>query len=114
MAIAVGVAPMVVVGVAAVVGVAVFVRVGVAVAAPVGVAVTLKVAVLVGAEVGVDVALRVAVAVGVGVPFCTVTVIESDPSNVLEALNAFAEIVWLPLATVVEFQLKVEGGVEAK
>jgi len=56
----------------------------------------------------------VAVAVAVAVPFCTFTTIEAVPSKVLELLYAFAEITWLPVLTVVEFQLKVEGGVDAK
>jgi len=90
------------------VGVAVGVRttVGEPVGAAVGVAVAVLVAVLVGAAVPV--------AVGVAPPLLTVTVFDAVPSTVLVEEYAFAEIVCAPLVTVVEFQLKVEGGVEAK
>ena len=79
-------------------------------------ALTVAVAVVLGVAVRVGVAVAVLVLLGVAVapPFCTVTVTEAVPSVEPELLNAFAEIAWLPLATVVEFQLKVRGGVEAK
>ena len=114
------------VGVGAMVEIAV--PVGVAVAGKVGVGdaagVALMVGVAVGAIVGVAVLEGVAVLVGVGVeglvgvgvapPFCTVTLIEAVPSSVLFAEYAVAEMVCRPLGTVVESQLKVDGGVEAK
>lgn len=88
----------------------VLVEVGLDVAVLLGVALIVGVAVLVGVAVRVEVAVEVAV----GPPFCTVTVTAAVPSVEPELLSAFAEIVWLPLVTVVEFQLKVKGGVEAK
>jgi hypothetical protein len=45
--------------------------------------------------------------------FVTVTVTESRPIIPLRVF-ALTEIVWLPLATLVESQLKVYGGDEAK
>ena len=80
--------------------------------APVGVGV----AVGVGAAVGVGVAVRVGVAVGVGVgiPLATVTVTASLPICAPLLLKARVEIVCEPFATVVEFQLKVNGGEDAK
>jgi hypothetical protein len=62
---------------------------------------------------GVAVAVGVMVAVGV-TPCCTLTVIEAVPKTVPAELNPFTDMVWLPLATVVEFQENVAGGVEAK
>lgn len=48
------------------------------------------------------------------VPFETVTLIEAVPFTVELAAYAVAEMECDPFDTVVEFQLKVEGGVEAK
>ena len=56
--------------------------------------------------------MGVCVAVAIGVP--TVTVTDAVPTAVLLLLNAVAEIVWLPFATVVVFQLNEVGGVDAK
>jgi len=72
------------------------------------------VAVGVRTTVGEPVGAAVPVAVGVAPPLLTVTVFDAVPSTVLVEEYAFAEIVCAPLVTVVEFQLKVEGGVEAK
>jgi len=44
----------------------------------------------------------------------TLTETEALPSTVPVELYPFAEMVCAPLATVVESQLKVPGGVEAK
>jgi hypothetical protein len=70
----------------------------------------------VGIAVGVGVAVRVGVAVGVGVgiPLATVTVTESLPTCAPLLLKARVEIMCEPFATVVEFQLKVNGGEDAK
>jgi hypothetical protein len=94
------------VGVGVAVGVGVIVRVGV------GVGVIVEV----GVGVGVIVAVGVGVFVGVGVgpPLFTVTVTESVPTWVPLLLKARVEIVCEPFETVVEFQLKVNGGDEAK
>lgn len=46
--------------------------------------------------------------------FVTFTEIEVVPSSVALAEYALAEIVCAPSGTVVEFQLNVSGGVEAK
>ena len=54
-----------------------------------------------------------AVGVGVATPLATVTVTEALARRPLE-LKPLARIVWLPSGTVVEFQLKVYGGDEAK
>ena len=54
------------------------------------------------------------VGVGVGPPLFTVTVTESVPTWVPLLLKARVEIVCEPFETVVEFQLKVNGGDEAK
>ena len=80
--------------------------------APVGVGVADGV----GVAVGVGVAMRVGVAVGVGVgtPLTTVTVTASLPTCAPLLLKARVEIVCEPFATVVEFQLKVNGGEDAK
>lgn len=48
------------------------------------------------------------------VPFETVTLTEAVPITVEFAAYAVAVIECDPFDTVVEFQLKVEGGVEAK
>ncbi len=48
------------------------------------------------------------------VPFETVTLTEAVPITVEFAAYAVAEIECDPFDTAVEFQLKVEGGVEAK
>jgi hypothetical protein len=96
------------------------VEVGVAVAAIVavlaGVAVWATVAMGVGVLPVVLVGVAVARVVGVGValPFCTVTLMEALPSTVPVEEKPVAEIVCSPLGAVVEFQLKVAGGVEAK
>ena len=95
-------------GVGVAVGVAVMVGVGVAV----GVGVTDGVGV--GVPVGVEVGVPVGVGVGVGAPLATVTVTESLPTWVPLLLNARVEIVCEPSGTVVEFQLKVNGGDDAK
>ena len=63
--------------------------------------------------VGVGVTLPVAVGVGVATPFATVTVTEACPMIPLP-LFALTEIVWEPFATVVEFQLNVNGGEDAR
>jgi hypothetical protein len=94
------------VGVGVAVGVGVIVRVGV------GVGVIVEVGVGVGVIVGVGVG--VLVGVGVGPPLFTVTVTESVPTWVPLLLKARVEIVCEPFETVVEFQLKVNGGDEAK
>jgi hypothetical protein len=94
------------VGVGVAVGVGVIVRVGV------GVGVIVEVGVGVGVIVGVGVG--VFVGVGVGPPLFTVTVTESVPTWVPLLLKARVEIVCEPFETVVEFQLKVNGGDEAK
>jgi len=69
-----------------------------------------------GVAVGVGVAVRVGVAggVGVGIPLATVTVTASLPVCAPLLLKARVEIVCEPFATVVEFQLKVNGGEDAK
>jgi hypothetical protein len=69
-----------------------------------------------GVAVGVGVAMRVGVAVGVGVgiPLAIVTVTASLPTCAPLLLKARVEIVCEPFATVVEFQLKVNGGEDAK
>jgi hypothetical protein len=54
------------------------------------------------------------VGVAVAAAFATVTLIDAVPSTVLVAENPVTEIVCAPLATVVECQLNVIGGVEAK
>ena len=54
------------------------------------------------------------VGVGVGPLLATVTVIDAVASTVLLAAYAVAEIECDPFDTVVEFQLRVEGGVEAR
>jgi hypothetical protein len=65
--------------------------------------------------VGIGLPAALAVAVGVDeVPLATVTLIDAVPSTVLVAENPVTEIVCAPLATVVEFQLNVIGGVDAK
>jgi hypothetical protein len=92
------------VGVGVAVGVGVIVRVGV------GVGVIVEV----GVGVGVIVGVGVFVGVGVGPPLFTVTVTESVPTWVPLLLKARVEIVCEPFETVVEFQLKVNGGDEAK
>jgi hypothetical protein len=94
------------------VGVGVAVGVGVTVRVGVGVGVIVKVGVDVGVIVGVGVG--VFVGVGVGPPLFTVTVTESVPTWVPLLLKARVEIVCEPFETVVEFQLKVNGGDEAK
>jgi hypothetical protein len=63
---------------------------------------------------GVDVGVGVCVGVAVAPPFWTVTVTEEVPITVLLELYALAEIVWLPFGTVVESQLKVNGGDDLK
>jgi hypothetical protein len=83
---------------------------GVGVAAGVGA----TVGVAVPATVGVAVAVLATVEVGVGPPLATVTTIEAVPNTALALEKALAEIVCDPLPTVVEFQLKVEGGVDAR
>ncbi len=47
-------------------------------------------------------------------PFWTLTVTLAVPTTVRLELNPFAVIVWLPFETVVESQLNVVGGEEAK
>jgi len=94
------------------VGVGVAVGVGVTVRVGVGVGVIVEVGVAVGVIVGVGVG--VFVGVGVGPPLFTVTVTESVPTWVPLLLKARVEIVCEPFETVVEFQLKVNGGDEAK
>ena len=93
------------------VGVAVAVGVVVAVAVVVGVADAVAVGVIVAVRVGVAVRVEVAVAVA---PAWTFTWIDALPTTAPEPLNPLAEMVWLPLLTVVESQLKVPGGVDAK
>ena len=78
--------------------------------APVGVGVAVGVGVGVPVGVGVD----VGVGVGVGPPLLTVTVTKSLPIWAPLLLNARVEIVCEPFGTVVEFQLKVNGGDDAK
>jgi hypothetical protein len=68
----------------------------------------------VGVGVGVAVRVGVAVGVGVGIPLATVTVTASLPTCAPLLLKARGEIVCEPFATVVEFQLKVNGGEDAK
>jgi hypothetical protein len=70
----------------------------------------------VGVAVGVGLMLGVGVGVGVGVgaPLATVTVTESLPTCVPLLLNARVEIVCEPFGTLVEFQLKLYGGDDAK
>ena len=80
----------------------------------VGVAVGVGVTVRVGVAVGVIVGVGVFVGVGVGPPLFTVTVTESVPTRVPLLLKARVEMVCEPFETVVEFQLKVNGGDEAK
>ena len=46
--------------------------------------------------------------------FWTLTVTLAFPTTVRLELNPFAVIVWLPFETVVESQLKVVGGEEAR
>ena len=90
---------------------------GPGVAVEVGVGVDPPVEVAVGVRVGVatPVAVAVAVRVGVGVPpLATVTETESLPSSVPVLLKALAEMVWAPLGTEVEFQLKLKGGDDVK
>src|SRR5258708_6896673 len=84
--------------------------------APVGVGVADGVAFGVGVAVGVGVAMGVGVGVGVGVgiPLAIVTVTASLPTCAPLLLKARVEIVCEPFATVVEFQLKVNGGEDAK
>jgi len=74
------------------------------------------VGVTVGVGVGVPVGVEVGVGVGVGVgaPFETVTVTESLPTCVPLLLKARVETVCEPFGTAVEFQLKVNGGDDAK
>ena len=67
-----------------------------------------------GAGVGVAVGVGIGVGVGVGAPLATVTVTESLPTCVPLLLNARVEIVCEPFGTAVEFQLKVNGGDDAK
>ena len=54
------------------------------------------------------------VGVGVAIPFWTVTVTAAAPSNAPPEAYPLAEIVCCPLAMLVEFQLKLTGGVEPK
>lgn len=63
-----------------------------------------------------DEGVGVAVGVGVGVdePLTTFTETAALPSFTLLLLKAEAEIVCEPFGTVVEFQVKVKGGDEAK
>jgi hypothetical protein len=68
---------------------------------------------MVGTGVGVAVGPD-EVGVAVGAAFATVTVIDAVPSTVLVAENPVTEIVCAPLDTVVEFQLNVIGGVDAR
>jgi hypothetical protein len=82
------------------------------VTAPVGVAVAVGVADALDDGVIVGVGVRVGVAVAP--PFWTVTVTEEVPSRVPLELYALAEMVWLPFGTVVESQLKVNGGDDLK
>ena len=74
---------------------------------------TTELGVAVGVGVGVGVTLPVGVGVGVAPPFETVTVTEACPMIPLP-LFALTEIVWEPFATVVESQLKVNGGEDAR
>jgi len=90
------------------------VAVGVGIIALVGVGVGVIVEVGVGVGVIVAVGVGVFVGVGVGPPLFTVTVTESVPTWVPLLLKARVEIVCEPFETVVEFQLKVNGGDEAK
>ena len=92
------------------------VAVGVGLGVIVGVAVIVGVGVMVGVDVTVaaGVAVGVVVGVGVGTPFATVTVTESLPTCVPLLLNARVEIVCEPFGTLVEFQLKLYGGDDAK
>jgi hypothetical protein len=70
--------------------------------------------VLVGTGVTTGVGVTMMVGVEVGPPLFTVTFTAAVPATTPALLKAVAEIVWLPLGTVVEFQLKLLGGVEAK
>jgi hypothetical protein len=87
---------------------------GVAVGVGLGVIVGVGVMVGVDVTVAVGVAVGVVVGVGVGTPFATVTVTESLPTCVPLLLNARVEIVCEPFGTLVEFQLKLYGGDDAK
>ena len=63
--------------------------------------------------VGVGVGVAVAVGVGVAEPLATVMVTESWLITPV-LLLAVTEIVCVPFGTVVESQLKVKGGLDAK
>jgi hypothetical protein len=105
-AVAVGVGVLVVVGVPVGMGVPVGVGVAFSVGVPVGTGV------LVG--VGVMVAVGVLVGVAVAPPFWTFTVTEAVATCALLLLYARAEIVWLPFETPAEFQVKLNGGEDAR
>jgi flagellar biosynthesis protein FliR len=79
-----------------------------------GVAVGVAATVVVALATTVGVAAAELVAVGVGLSLPTVTIFNAVPRTVPVGAYAVAEIRCDPLATDVEFQLKVEGGVEAK
>ena len=68
----------------------------------------------VGVALGVGVAVGIRVGVGLVVPLVTDTLIAEVPILVLELPNAVTDRTWLPFGTVVEFQLWVYGGLDAR
>ncbi len=67
----------------------------------------------VGDVIGVGVGVGAGVGVGVDSELATVTLIDALPTTPEEFLPS-ARIVWAPLATVVESQVKVYGGDDLK